>query len=57
MKINDINRPKEITSNEIWELYKLLDKLAPFVFGVLKGELTADDAILGIEHVILNEAG
>ncbi|MDY6356503.1 MAG: hypothetical protein SPL59_04645 [Catonella sp.] len=35
---------------------ELLDKLAPFVFGLLKGELTADDAILGIERVILNEA-
>lgn len=34
---------------------ELLDKLAPFIFGVLKGELTAEDAISGIEHDILNE--
>lgn len=27
MRINDINRPKEITSNEIWELYKLMESL------------------------------
>ena len=27
MKINDMNKPKEITSNEIWELYKLLESL------------------------------
>ena len=27
MKINDNSRPREITSNEIWELYKLLESL------------------------------
>ncbi|MCR5389545.1 MAG: hypothetical protein K6E77_02180 [Lachnospiraceae bacterium] len=35
---------------------ELLDKLAPFIFGVLRGELTTDEAILGIERVVLNEA-
>lgn len=27
MRINDNSRPKEITSNEIWEVYKLLESL------------------------------
>ena len=27
MRINDNSRPKEITSNEIWELYKLFEGL------------------------------
>jgi len=27
MRINDNSRPKEITSDEIWEVYKLLESL------------------------------
>jgi len=50
-------RTAELETNDYITAYQpeLLDKLAPFVFGVLKGELTAEDAISGIEHDILNE--
>ena len=50
-------RAVELETNDYITAYQpeLLDRLAPFVFGVLKGELTADDAISGIEHDILDE--
>ena len=50
-------RTAELETNDYITAYQpeLLDKLAPFVFGVLKGELTAEDAIFGIEHDVLNE--
>lgn len=50
-------RTAELETDDYITAYQpeLLDKLAPFIFGVLKGELTAEDAISGIEHDILNE--
>ena len=50
-------RTAELETNDYITAHQpeLLDKLAPFIFGVLKGELTAEDAISGIEHDILNE--
>ena len=49
-------RTAEVETNDYLTAYKpeLLDKLAPFIFGVLKGNMTAKDASYGIEHNILH---